>query len=120
MREAAVEKRLVAKLAALGFKVLKLTTPGTQFTPDRLILRPVWSPGAPWLLEVKRPGKTERRGQELVREDWRKRGVLVLDMVDTYEKVDALVADLMAICQAERQPPTFMGMELRYDAAMSI
>lgn len=98
MKEAAVEKRLRDRLTAHGFKVLKLTTPGTQFTPDRLILRPVWSPGPPWVIEIKRPGKVERRGQELVRIDWRERGVLVLDMVDTYEKVDILVSELCQIC----------------------
>lgn len=101
MKEAPVEKRLVSKLTMHGFKVLKLMTPGTQFTPDRLILRPTWSPGPPWVIEAKRPGKHEERGQELVRDDWRKRGVLVLDMVDTYEKVDALVLELLLICTAD-------------------
>lgn len=101
MKEAPVEQRLVSKLTALGFKVLKLTTPGTNGTPDRLILRPMWSPGPPWVIELKRPGKTERRLQELVRDEWRMRGVLVLNMVDTYEKVDALVESLFLTCKCD-------------------
>lgn len=100
MREAPVEKRLVDGLTLVGFKVLKLTTPGTNGTPDRLILRPTWSPGPPWVIEVKAPKKHEQRLQELVREEWRKRGILVLDMVDTYEKVDALIKELHGICFA--------------------
>lgn len=98
MKEALVEQRLVIGLTDKGFKVLKLTTPGTQGTPDRLILRPKWSPGPPWVIEVKQPGKHERRLQELVRDEWRARGVLVLDMVDTYEKVDALIRTLLERC----------------------
>lgn len=101
MKEAPVEKRLVEKLTAHGFIVLKLATPGTQFTPDRLILRPKWSPGPPWVIEMKRPKKHETRGQELTREEWRARGVLVLDMVDTYEKVDALVIALVDTCRED-------------------
>lgn len=98
MKEAPVEKRLVDGLTGYGFKVLKLTTPGTIGTPDRLILRPTWSPGPPWVIELKRPKKTERRLQEIVRDQWRERGVLVLDMVNTYELVDALVQRLVWIC----------------------
>lgn len=98
MKEAPVERRLVGGLTNYGFKVLKLVTPGTAGAPDRLILRPLWSPGAPWVIEVKRPGKRERRLQEIVRDDWRARGVQVLDMVDTYEAVDLLVQRLVWVC----------------------
>jgi hypothetical protein len=101
MKEAPVEQRLKAKLEAHGFKVLKLVTPGTAGTMDRLILRPRWSPGPPWVIEAKRPRKSEERLQEIVRDDWRSRGVLVLDMVDTYEKVDALADRLVAQCVNE-------------------
>lgn len=104
MKEAPVEERLRMGLTLHGFKVLKLTTPGTNGTPDRLILRPKWSPGPPWVIEVKRPGKHERRLQELVRDGWRERGVLVLDMVDTYEAVDALIDMLVDKCRSEVYP----------------
>lgn len=98
MKEAPVEKRLVDGLTAYGFKVLKLTTPGTIGTPDRIILRPKWSPGPPWVIELKRPKKHERRLQELVRDEWRERGVRVLDMVNDYDQVDRLIVTLTAVC----------------------
>lgn len=96
--EAKVEGKLTRDLTSYGFKVLKLTTPGTNGTPDRLIIRPLWSPGPPWVIEVKRPKKTERRLQEIVRDDWRARGVRVLDMVNTFEQVDELVFRLVWEC----------------------
>lgn len=102
MKESVVEKRLKTGLEAHGFKVIKLTCPGTNGVPDRLILRPKWSPGAPWVVEIKAPKLHERRLQEIVREDWRARGVLVLDMVDTPEKVDDLVAALLYLCGADK------------------
>lgn len=98
MREAPVEQRLKIGLESFGFKVLKLITPGTSGTPDRLILRPKWSPGAPWVVEVKRPGKHEARLQEAIRDEWLSRGMLCLDMVDTYEKVDDLIVNLVRKC----------------------
>lgn len=106
MKEALIEQRLVTGLTKLGFKVLKLTTPGTNGTPDRLILRPKWSPGPPWVIELKRPGKSERRLQELVRDDWRERGVQVLEMVNTYEQVDMLIFALNHECERTRRPRT--------------
>jgi hypothetical protein len=101
VKEALIEKRLTDGLTGRGFKVLKLTTPGTNGTPDRLILRPKWSPGPPWMIELKAPKKHERRLQELVRIEWRERGALVLDMVDTYEKVDALIDQLVKKCNSD-------------------
>lgn len=98
MKEAPVEQRLTDGLTGYGFKVLKFTTPGTIGTPDRLILRPKWSPGPPWVIEIKRPKKTERRLQEIVRDQWRERGVLVLDMINDYAQVDALIRQLVWIC----------------------
>jgi hypothetical protein len=94
MLETIVEQRL-KRLEKYGFLVLKLKTPGYNGTMDRLILRPKYSPGAPWVLEVKQPGKSERALQEAVRDDWRLRGVLVLDVCDTVQKVDALVDTLV-------------------------
>ena len=94
MLEASVEKRLKQRLEKYGFKVLKLTTPGASGTPDRMILRPSLFPGPPWFVECKRPGKTERRLQELVRDEWRARGLLVLDVCDSYERVETIVFEL--------------------------
>ena len=88
MKEAPVEQRLKDRLESRGFKVLKLVTPGYSGTMDRLILMPLYKPGPPHFVECKRPSKTERRLQELVRDDWRKRGCQVLDVCDTYERVE--------------------------------
>lgn len=94
MLEVMVEKRLKTRLEKFGFKVLKLTTPGSAGTPDRLILMPAWSPGPPAAVELKRPFKHERPLQKQVRDDWRRRGVDVRDMCDDYDKVDALTDQL--------------------------
>ena len=97
MRESVIEARL-KKLEQYGFKVIKLRTPGVNGVPDRMILRPVYAPGSPYFVEIKAPGKTERALQEAVREDWKRRGMIVLSMCDTIEKVDALVQDLQSRC----------------------
>jgi len=100
MLEREVESALKVGLENYGFKCLKLVTPGTSGTPDRLILRPKWSPGQPWVLEVKRPGKAERALQGAVRDDWRARGVRVLDMCDTIEKVRLTCLRLRRACES--------------------
>jgi hypothetical protein len=105
MKEAPVEQRLKERLEGRGFKVLKLTTPGTNGTMDRIILRPKWSPGPPWFVEIKRPGKHERRLQEVVRDDWRARGCSVWPCISTYELVDQLVDHLRHLCETERKLP---------------
>jgi len=94
MREKPVEERLKDRLEKYGFKVIKLTCPGYAGVPDRMILRPKWAPGTPYFVECKRPGKTERRLQELVRDEWRARGCTVLDVCDSYERVEAIVYQL--------------------------
>lgn len=103
--ESKIETRLKLLLENRGFKVLKLVTQGTAGAPDRMILRPTWSPGPPWFIELKRPGKRERRLQELVREEWRNRGLLVLDMINTMEQADDLALDLLYRCQREKPLP---------------
>jgi hypothetical protein len=97
-----IEHSLKERLEGIGFKVLKLVTPGTAGTMDRLILRPIWSPGAPIFVECKRPGKTERRLQELVRDDWRKRGCYVLDVCDSFDRVDEIYMHLAALAHSQR------------------
>ena len=98
MKESPVEKRFKQRFEAHGFKVLKLTTPGTAGVMDRMILRPVWSPGAPFFTEMKRPGKDAERLQELMRENWLLRGVIVTEVCDSYEKVDELLAWALGVC----------------------
>jgi hypothetical protein len=103
MREAPVEQRLKSRLESHGFSVVKLVTPGTAGAMDRFILRPRWSPGPPWLVECKRPGgPSERRLQELRRDDWRARGVLVLPVCDSYIAVELILQELLRIVDKER------------------
>lgn len=102
MKEAPVEKRLKLVLECFGCQVVKLVTEGTSGAMDRLILRPRWSPGAPWLVECKQPGKTERLLQECRREDWRKRGVQVLDVCDSIERANEIGREVLRICERER------------------
>lgn len=94
MLESKVEARL-KRLENYGFKVLKLRTPGTSGVMDRMILMPKYSPGHPGFVELKAPSKNERPLQEAVRNDWRARGVRVLNMCDTIDRVDLLVEELM-------------------------
>ncbi len=94
MLEAVVERRL-QKLRDHGFDVYKLKTPGKAGVMDRLILRPVYAPGPPVFVELKRPGKEERALQAALRDKWRARGVDVRDMCDTVGKVDDLIQTLL-------------------------
>lgn len=102
MKESVVELFLKERLESNGFKVLKLVTPGHSGTMDRLILRPVWSPGAPFFVECKRPKEKERLLQEKVRDEWRKRGCQVLDVCDTKDRVAEIHTYLSALCHRER------------------
>jgi hypothetical protein len=102
MKEAPVEKRLKDKLEAHGFLVVKLVTPGYNGIMDRLIFRPKWSPGAPYFLECKRPGESLRRLQEIVHDDLRSRGSIVLEPVSCYDEVDATVDRLLEIAREQK------------------
>lgn len=102
MKETPVEQRLRQRLGAYGFKVLKLTCPGTVGVPDRMILRPKWSPGPPWFVECKRPRKEERLLQAAIRDEWRERGILVLDLCDSYERVEEIAQEIVSIANKER------------------
>jgi hypothetical protein len=101
MLEKTVEQRL-KKLENVGFRVLKLRTPGYTGTPDRMILWPLWAPRAPTVVEAKRPKKENRREQEHVQRIWSARGVDVRPTVSTVEEADTLVAALMAEAEALR------------------
>ena len=101
IKEVLVEEHLKKRLEECGFKVLKLTTPGNSGTMDRMILCPTWSPGSPYFVECKRPGKAERRLQQLVRDEWRARGCKVLDVCDTYERVHEI--GIMLLWEADKR-----------------
>ena len=93
--ESEVEQLLVRRLNEFGFKVLKLTTPGFTGVPDRMILRPKYSPGPPMFVELKRPTKKLRLKQAQVNDDWLQRGCRVLKPCTTPMEVEQLCADLI-------------------------
>lgn len=94
MKEKPVEDRL-KRLKSYGFDVYKLRTPGRSGVMDRMILWPKYAPGPPVVVEFKRPGEKPRPLQDAVANDWIARGVDVRPYCDTYEKVDALINDLV-------------------------
>lgn len=102
MRESAVEKRFKAKLESHGFKVIKFTSVGTAGVPDRIIMRPTWSPGPPIFCELKRPDEEPTRAQMLTMQDMVNRGCIVLDFCNSYERVDTIKEYLVKMCERER------------------
>lgn len=96
MLESVVESHLKRSLEKHGFKVLKLTCPGTSGVMDRIILRPKYQPGPPIFVECKRPGKDLRPLQAAVGNDWRARGADVRTRVTTIEEVNTFVLRLLA------------------------
>ncbi len=97
--EAAIEQKLKRDLEAIGFKLLKLTTPGTAGVPDRMILRPRYSPGPPMFIELKAPGQKLRPLQVAVHLEWQARGCHVLPYVDSYDGVNLIVEFLKGVVQ---------------------
>lgn len=102
MLERAVEKRFKTRLESYGFKVIKFTSVGTVGVPDRMIMRPTWSPGPPFFCELKRPNEEPTRAQIHTMEDMVDRGCIVLDFCNSYERVDTIAAYLVKLCERER------------------
>ncbi len=93
MSEKEIEKKLKKKVEALGCMCLKFESPGYTGVPDRMILIPG---GEVIFVELKAPGKKERPRQDYVQEQFRKRGFMVINTVDSIEKVERVVS----ICRA--------------------
>lgn len=93
MSEKEIEKKLKKKVEALGCMCLKFESPGYTGVPDRMILIPG---GEVIFVELKAPGKKERPRQDYVQEQMRKRGFMVINTVDSIEKVERVVS----ICRA--------------------
>lgn len=92
-----IEKYVKETLEARGFKVLKLTTPGTTGVMDRMILRPRYWPGPPMFLELKREKKTLRAKQIFIEKDWKLRGCNVLPPVHGIDEAKQIVGQLIAL-----------------------
>lgn len=95
IHESDIERKFKERLNDYGFEVIKLSTPGTTGVMDRLILRPVYSPGPPLFVEFKKDNKPLRPLQIARGEDWARRGCTVLkpilNMQDCYKMIDLLI-----------------------------
>lgn len=100
--EKTIEQYVRRELEGQGFKVLKLETPGFTGVMDRLILFPEWGPAPPHFCEFKAPGATERRKQELLRYEFRRRGCTVLEPCDSMDRAKALIKYFTGVAHANQ------------------
>ncbi len=87
--EAAVEKYLLEKSRKQGFLCWKFETPSQDGVPDRILI----GNGMVFFVETKRPGGKTRPLQDAVIRRMQDGGAIV-HVIDTREKVDALLASL--------------------------
>lgn len=90
MLESEIESTLRKRVHALknGAKCLKFVSPGFMGVPDRIILLP----GAHVIfVELKKPGKKERKRQLYVQGLLRKLGFEVYSSVNSKEQIEAIV-----------------------------
>lgn len=100
MLESDIESKLRKQVHALGhgIKCLKFTSPGFTGVPDRIILLP----GAHVIfVELKKPGKKERKRQEYVQGLLRKLGFEVYSSVSSTEQIDAIVSRCKEVLELE-------------------
>lgn len=81
-----------------GVRCLKFESPGFTGVPDRIILLP----GAKVIfVELKQPGKTERKRQLYVQGLLRKLDFDVFSAVDSLEKIEAVVERCKEVMRSE-------------------
>ena len=81
-----------------GVRCLKFESPGFTGVPDRIILLP----GANVIfVELKQPGKSERRRQIYVQSLLRKLGFEVFSAVDSLEKIEAVIERCKEVMRSE-------------------
>lgn len=79
-----------------GALCLKLTCPGYNGVPDRMILCPT---GLIAFVELKRPGKTERTRQTYVQDKMERLGFIVFRSVNTLSRVASVTSRLAALVE---------------------
>lgn len=100
MLESYYENKLRKSVQQLGHGVrcLKFESPGFTGVPDRMILLP----GAKVIfVELKQPGKTERKRQLYVHGLLRKLGFEVYATVDSLEKIEAITRRCKEVLESE-------------------
>lgn len=95
MLEREIELHFVARMRKYGFKVLKMTTPGTAGIMDRLIMFPSYAPAPPEFVEFKKPGGKLTLIQQYLHKEYRQRGLTIHPHVSSMEEADALADTLI-------------------------
>lgn len=98
MREATIERALIARVRAAGGIVRKVQWIGRRAAPDRLVLLP----GRCLWVEVKRPGAKPDPRQQREFTRLREYGLIVV-VVDSLEAVDAVVGRADVAGAADRR-----------------
>ena len=88
MRERDVEMYLVNEVRAIGGRAYKLSCPGTNGMPDRMVCLPG---GKIVFVELKAPGKQARAIQRARQKALRDMGFAVFGAVDRRAMVDAVI-----------------------------
>lgn len=78
-----IEKQLRVRVAALGGKAYKFSSPGNNGVPDRIVL----IQGKCYFVETKQPGEELKPLQRAVKRDFAKLGFEVYKL-DSFEDVD--------------------------------
>lgn len=92
MREATIERHLRRRVKETGGLCWKWVSPGRTGVPDRILIYPS---GVIAFVETKVPGEKERPIQVLVQSMLVKMGCLVFSSVDSREKVDQVIAEML-------------------------
>lgn len=88
MLEKEIERKLKEPIRKLGGMCLKFETPGFTGVPDRIILLPG---GKAVFVEMKQPGKNERKRQAYVQSQIKALGFTVYSTVDSEAKIHDIV-----------------------------
>lgn len=91
LTEKQIETKLRDKAKKLGGKAYKFVSPGNSGVPDRIVVLPGRKIG---FAELKAPGKTTRKTQELQIKFLKGLGFLV-GVIDSCEGVDNFLKELM-------------------------
>ena len=100
MLESYYEDKLRKRVKALGHgaRCLKFESPGFTGVPDRMILLPG---GNLIFVEMKQPGKKERKRQEYVHGVLRGLGFEVIPTVDSMEQIELVIDRCKEVLRSE-------------------
>lgn len=101
MLESEIEKKFKRNIQSIGngVKCLKFVSPGFSGVPDRMILLPG---GHVIFVELKQPGKKERKRQLYVQELLRRLGFEVFSAVNTVEQIELITRRCMEVVECAR------------------